>query len=218
MNEIIDSFSNRLNEAIRIRNIKPIELSEKTGIDKSKISSYMNGRYKAKQKGVYLLAKALNVSEAWLMGLDVPMERNIQVKPKRTVKVPILGYIRAGIPIDAITETVGDYFITEKKAKTGKFFALKVKGDSMFPYVLEDDIILFKQQNNCENGQICAVMVNGDDATIKIVKKDETGITLIPYNPIYPKIHYSNEEIIEKPVIIAGVFEELRRDSLNGNI
>lgn len=50
MNEIIDSFSNRLNEAIRIRNIKPIELSEKTGIDKSKISSYMNGRYKAKQK------------------------------------------------------------------------------------------------------------------------------------------------------------------------
>lgn len=218
MNEIIDSFSNRLNEAIRIRNIKPIELSEKTGIDKSKISSYMNGRYKAKQKGVYLLAKALNVSEAWLMGLDVPMERNIQVKPKRTVKVPILGYIRAGIPIDAITETVGDYFITEKKAKTGKFFALKVKGDSMFPYVLEDDIILFKQQNNCENGQICAVMVNGDDATIKIVKKDETGITLIPYNPIYPKIHYSNEEIIEKPVIIAGVFEELRRDSLNANI
>lgn len=148
----------------------------------------------------------------------MPMERNIQVKPKRTVKVPILGYIRAGIPIDAITETVGDYFITEKKAKTGKFFALKVKGDSMFPYVLEDDIILFKQQNNCENGQICAVMVNGDDATIKIVKKDETGITLIPYNPIYPKIHYSNEEIIEKPVIIAGVFEELRRDSLNGNI
>lgn len=218
MNEIIDSFSNRLNEAIRIRNIKPIELSEKTGIDKSKISSYMNGRYKAKQKGIYLLARALNVSEAWLMGLDVPMERNIQVKPKRTVKVPILGYIRAGIPIDAITETVGDYFITEEKAKTGKFFALKVKGDSMFPYVLEDDIILFKQQNNCENGQICAVMVNGDDATIKIVKKDETGITLIPYNPIYPKIHYSNEEIIEKPVIIAGVFEELRRDSLNGNI
>lgn len=145
-------------------------------------------------------------------------KENIQIKPKRTVKVSILGYICAGIPIDAITEIVGDYFITEEKAKTGKFFALKVKGDSMFPYILEDDIVLFRQQNNCENGQICAVMVNGDDATIKIVKKDDTGITLIPYNPTYPKIHYSNEEIIKKPVIIAGVFEELQRNNLNGNI
>ena len=75
MNELVDNFSNRLNTAIRIRNIKPIELSEKTGIDKSKISSYMSGRYKAKQDGVYLLAQALNVNEAWLMGLNVPMER-----------------------------------------------------------------------------------------------------------------------------------------------
>lgn len=75
MNELVDTFSNRLNTAMRIRNIKPIELSEKTGIDKSKISSYMSGRYKAKQDGVYLLAQALSVNEAWLMGLDVPMER-----------------------------------------------------------------------------------------------------------------------------------------------
>ncbi len=75
MNNLVDTFCNRLNKAIALRNIKPIELSEKTGIDKSKISSYMSGRYKAKQDGVFLLAQALNVSEAWLMGLDVPMER-----------------------------------------------------------------------------------------------------------------------------------------------
>lgn len=74
MNNLIDNFSNRLNTAIRIRSIKPIELSELTGIDKSKISSYMSGRYKAKQDGLFLLAKALGVSEAWLMGYDVPME------------------------------------------------------------------------------------------------------------------------------------------------
>ena len=75
MNDLIDTFANRLKMAIKIRNIKPVELSEKTGIDKSKISSYMSGRYKAKQDGIYLLAKALDVNEAWLMGLDVPMER-----------------------------------------------------------------------------------------------------------------------------------------------
>lgn len=82
MNELVDTFANRLNKAITLRNIKPIELSEKTGIDKSKISSYMSGRYKAKQDGVYLLAQALNVSEVWLMGYDVPME-SIPIKKNR---------------------------------------------------------------------------------------------------------------------------------------
>lgn len=76
MDGIIDTFANRLNTAMRIRNIKASELSEKTGISKSSLSEYMNGKYEAKQDGVYLLAKALNVNEAWLMGLDVPMERN----------------------------------------------------------------------------------------------------------------------------------------------
>lgn len=76
MDGIIDTFANRLNTAMRIRNIKAAELSEKTGISKSSLSEYINGKYEAKQDGVYLLARALNVNEAWLMGLDVPMERN----------------------------------------------------------------------------------------------------------------------------------------------
>lgn len=57
MNELIDTFANRLSKALNLRNIKPIELSEKSGIDKSKISSYMSGRYKAKQDGLYILSK-----------------------------------------------------------------------------------------------------------------------------------------------------------------
>lgn len=76
MEGIVDTFANRLNTAMRIRNIKASELSEITGISKSSLSEYINGKYEAKQDGVYLLAKALNVNEAWLMGLDVPMERN----------------------------------------------------------------------------------------------------------------------------------------------
>lgn len=76
MEGIIDTFANRLNTAMRIRNIKATELSERTGISKSSLSEYINGKYEAKQDGVYLLAKALDVNEAWLMGLDVPMERN----------------------------------------------------------------------------------------------------------------------------------------------
>jgi len=75
MNVLVDTFANRLNTAMHIRNLKATELSEKTGISKSSLSEYINGKYEAKQDGVYLLAQALNVNEAWLMGLDVPMER-----------------------------------------------------------------------------------------------------------------------------------------------
>ena len=78
MEGLIDTFSNRLNTAMRIRNIKAAELSAKTGIAKSSLSEYINGRYEAKQDGVYLLAKALDVNESWLMGLDVPMERDFR--------------------------------------------------------------------------------------------------------------------------------------------
>ena len=72
----VDTFANRLKKAMLIRNIKAVELSEKTKISKSSLSEYINGKYEAKQDGVYLLSKVLNVSEPWLMGLDVPMERN----------------------------------------------------------------------------------------------------------------------------------------------
>lgn len=75
MDNLIDTFANRLTRALSIRNMKPIELAEITKIDKSKISSYMSGRYKAKTDGLKIIADALSVSPVWLMGYDVPMEK-----------------------------------------------------------------------------------------------------------------------------------------------
>jgi len=65
----------RMKQALQMRNMKQVELAEKTGIDKGQISSYLSGKYKPKQENLTLMAVALNVSEYWLMGLDVPMER-----------------------------------------------------------------------------------------------------------------------------------------------
>ena len=65
----------RIKQALQLRNMKQAELADKTGIDKGQISSYISGRYKPKQENMSLMAVALNVSEYWLMGLDVPMER-----------------------------------------------------------------------------------------------------------------------------------------------
>lgn len=73
-----DNFANRLRKILTIRNIKPAELAEKSGVPKSAISQYLSGLYEAKQKNIDKLSKALDINEAWLMGHDVPMERNLK--------------------------------------------------------------------------------------------------------------------------------------------
>jgi len=72
---LTESFAVRLKKALEYKGMKQIELADKTNIDKSLISNYLKGKYEAKQNNIYLMAQALDVSEAWLMGYDVPRER-----------------------------------------------------------------------------------------------------------------------------------------------
>lgn len=123
---LVDTFANRLNKAMTIRNIKASVLHEKTGISKSSLSEYMSGKYEAKQNGIYLLAKALDVSEAWLMGCDVPMEKetsNIQgidEKLESSAVVFVYGTIPAGIPIECIEDIIDTEDISADMLKGGK--------------------------------------------------------------------------------------------------
>lgn len=70
-----DTFANRLKKALNYNNMRPIDLVNKTGISKTQISNYLSGNYKAKQDKLYIIAKTLNVSEAWLMGYDDEMNK-----------------------------------------------------------------------------------------------------------------------------------------------
>ncbi len=214
MNGLVDTFANRLNTAIRIRDIKPIELSEKTGIDKSKISSYMSGRYKAKQDGVYLLAKVLNVNEAWLMGCDIPMERNIKLDKlgNPVISIPILGTVKAGYNYLAQENWIGTIDIDEKLKESGELFALKIHGDSMSPVLIEDDIVIVKKQDDFENGDIVVALINGDEATIKKGKKSDNSVLLQPLNPNYEPLIFTKEEMKSIPVIIVGIVKQLKRE------
>ena len=65
----------RIKEALLIRGMRQSDLCKITNIPKSALSQYISGAYDPKQDRIYIISKALNVSEAWLMGLDVPMER-----------------------------------------------------------------------------------------------------------------------------------------------
>lgn len=73
--ERVATCADRVKEALHIRGMKQSDLCRLTGIPKSAISQYLSGAFEPKQDRIYLLSRALNVSEVWLMGLDVPMER-----------------------------------------------------------------------------------------------------------------------------------------------
>ena len=95
-------------------------------------------------------------------------------------------------------------------ASTGTHFGLKIQGDSMEPRICEGDVVIVRQQNDAESGDIIIATVNGADATCKRLRKYRDGIELISNNPAYKPMFYSNEEIEQKPIHIIGKVVELR--------
>lgn len=188
------TFSQRLADAMEKRDKRAIDLSDTTGISRSAISSYLAGRWLAKQDKVYLLAKALNVNEAWLMGYDVPMERKTRtteppqaknIIPIQKKKIPLLGTIAAGQPIYA-EEHIEEYLPIDDDLHAD--FALKVSGDSMINADINDgDVVFIKKQEVVENGQIAAVLID-DSATLKRFYKIGSIVQLQAENPKYSPI------------------------------
>lgn len=76
-----EAFSSRLRKALTIRGMRQSELCQLTKIPKSAISQYLRGDFEPKQDRIYLIAKTLDVSEAWLIGYDVPIERENALSP-----------------------------------------------------------------------------------------------------------------------------------------
>ena len=191
-----------------------------------------NFRFYMHKQGLTIadLVKATDISyttlKEWEKGGSIPRPSKLQLladffdisisdltDERPTNRVPVLGKIPAGIPIEAI-ENVLDYEDVPLNWLKGNktFFALKISGDSMYPQYLDGDVVIFEKANDCENGQHCAVMVNGDDATFKKVLKNEAGITLMPLNEEkYEPIFYSNKQIKELPITVIGVAKEIRR-------
>ena len=135
-----------------------------------------------------------------------------QEKIRRGIRIPVLGTIVAGVPVDANEEILGWEEITESMAAQGEFFALRVRGRSMEPRLVEGDTVIIKKEPDVESGRVAVVLVGREEATLKQVKKAPDGITLIGYNALVYEPHfYSNTEIEEMPIQILGEVVELRR-------
>lgn len=158
------------------------------------------------------ISKGLNMPLQELLNI-IDDEQEFIVNQNKSIRIPVLGSIPAGIPMEMIEDIVDWEDISEEMLKGGKrYFALKIKGDSMFPEYLNGDVIIVLKQDDCESGQDCVVAVNGDDATFKRVFKTDNGITLQPLNNSYMPIFYSNDDVLNKPVKILGVVKQIRRN------
>ena len=128
-------------------------------------------------------------------------------------RIPVLGTIPAGIPLEAI-EDIQDWEEIPAAWGSGdrQYFGLRVKGDSMYPRYLDGDTVILRKETTCESGDDCAVLVNGEGATIKqVIRKGDGSLELRPTNPAYPPRIYSPAEVESLPVQIIGVVVELRR-------
>lgn len=174
--------------------------------DRSSITKIEKGLVDLQQSKIELFAKALGTSVKDLIGWDDESK-----KTKKGTVINVLGRVAAGIPIDAIEDIIDTEEITEELAKTGKFFGLQIQGDSMTPGICNGDIVIVRQQDDAESGDIVIATINGDEATCKRLRKYKEGIELISNNPSYQPFEFTNEEIKEKPVRIIGKVVELRR-------
>lgn len=186
-------FSARLKYAMEQRNLKQVDLVNMTNIDKSKISSYLSGRYMPKQDGIYLLAKALDVDEAWLMGLDVPMDRDDKSS------IPLISNYQKNLEY-----SIQCFFVKNIEATINniskKYFGLLINEDSEFyPLLSSGDIAIIEENNEIENGKIYLIEKD-NKLIIRKVYKNNDEYELSTFNTFVPAKKCNDVNVIGKVV------------------
>jgi repressor LexA len=212
------------------RNLKQVDILQnaqpyckKYGVklNKNDLSQYVSGKVEPGQHKLYILGLTLNVSEAWLMGYDVPMERTPfseveespeslyekydNIHPIHLKKFPMLGKIACGEPIYA-DEDRESFVMADMDIKAD--FCLTAKGDSMInARIYDGDVVFIKEMPMVENGEIAAVIIE-DEATLKRVYyyPEDSTLQLIAENPRYKPLIYQNEELNRIRVLGKAVY------------
>lgn len=186
-------------------NMTQQELASKLFVSQQAVGKWERGEATPNPDAIITMAKIFDVTADVLLG-----ESTVPQSTGGTW-IPVLGDVAAGIPIEAVENIVDYEEIDTALASTGDFFALRIKGSSMEPRIREGDVVIVRKQNTADTGDTAIILVNGDSATCKRVKKEDDGsLWLIPNNPAYESKHFSPTEIQQLPVSIIGKVVELR--------
>ena len=197
---------NRIKELRTKRGIKQSDLCKQLGVTQGSLSGWETGRYEPDLSAIKKMAEMFDVSVDYLIGRDETADE----RKTKGYFVPVLGRVAAGLPLFADEEILDYEELPLEWKKKGEYFGLTIKGQSMEPRICDGDVVIVRQQEDCNNGDVAIVMVNGDEATCKRVQKSDDGITLISNNPMFPPQFYTAKQIDTLPVKIIGVVAELR--------
>lgn len=202
-------------------------LREKKGLDQQQLSEILNvprSTLACWENNIRTpkLEQIIKIAEYFKTDLDIIYANfdnasPIDINPdNKYIKIPVLGVIKAGIPIEAQQDILEYIDVPKSWTKGGKeLFGLRISGDSMFPKYNEGDTVVFEKNNDFEtaNNKDVAIMINGDDATFKKLLINTEGITLVPYNTgAYELMMYSNKDIEEKPIRIIGIARKIIKE------
>ncbi|MCR4615446.1 MAG: helix-turn-helix domain-containing protein [Clostridiales bacterium] len=182
-------------------NVSQKELAEICHVHQTAVSQWENDRTVPDRESLTVLSAYFGVSVDTLLGID----------KTRSNLVPVLGRVRAGLPVEAVEEVLDYEEISPLMAAGGDYFGLRVTGDSMTPRICEGDTVIVRRQSDVDSGDIAVVLIGGTDATVKKVIKNGTNIMLVPLNSSYEPLVFSPDEIKDIPVNILGKVMELRR-------
>ena len=178
-------ISANINKLIKEKNVSQVDIHNHTKIPKSTLTGYVKGTSTPNPGNVQKLADFFNVKKSEIDPRFKPIPNNV-IPILSSVKIPVLGEIACGEPI--LAEENIDGYIEEfaDKLPSGELFYLKTKGDSMMPTIPENSYVMIRKQPDVEEGEIAAVVINGDnEATLKRVKRQNGLTMLIPDNTDY---------------------------------
>lgn len=174
------------------------QVGEYVGVNKATVQRYETGEIDIKRNVAIKLAEVLHSDPAYIMGWAPALPDNVIPMPN-TRRVPRVGAIACGTPILA-EQNIEDYDEVPDWVKCD--YTLVCKGDSMIGARIHDgDIVCIKQADEVENGQIAAVMVDGEEATLKRVRFQDGSIVLWPENPAYAPMVFSGKDMARVRII-----------------
>lgn len=194
---------NRIHELRKAQKISQAKLAHILNVHQTTVSSWEIGTKSPDNDMLKKLADLFGVTMEYMLGYSE--------KPQRTNWIPVYGKVAAGIPVTAVDEVVDQEELTDDMIKDGsEYIGIRVAGQSMEPKISEGDTVIVRIQPDVEDGEIAVVLVNGDEATCKKIKKTPEGVMLLSLNPAFSPIFYTNKEVETLPVKILGKVVELR--------
>lgn len=198
-------FAKNLNYYMDINKKDRNEVCKDLDFPYTTFSDWCNGKKYPRIDKIEMLANYFGIEKSDL--IESKSKTDLLGNPVSTI--PILGIVKAGYNYLAEENWVGTIDVDKKLIGNGDgFFALSIKGDSMSPNFLENDIVIVQKQNDFENGEIVVAIINGEEATIKKGKKTDNSILLQPLNPTYEPLIFTYDEIKTIPVTIIGIVKQ----------